>query len=578
MGPRYGEKLGHSGDHRQVASLAARATELQAAIMALPAAVALVLASPVLGRLLPDYRVGLAPLVWALPGVLLQSLALPPSQYLVAVDRQNRALFAVLIATGLALVGNHLALTYGYGLIGVAAATTVSYAAYFVLSAAISIWPDLDSADRFRYLAMLLLALVPTIGLAIVLEYLLPGLTSDWPIIVAKLVAVVAAWGASVRIGWQHGRWGEALRKKRDQGSGIGDQEEGDRGRGLGVGEQDVPVNQISRSPNLQISKPANPQSPIPNPSLSALESLCQKPDHRRIGNWMARRISRPAALRVTRVVAPWGVSANMATLIAWACSVAAAVAFGWGTTGGWLLGALLLQAWYLGDHVDGQLARLRGTASLDGVQLDYLMHHTVNLTLPLGIGWGLFAQSSQPLWLLGGLVWGLGLIGLGLHHDTRYKAFIQRLKSLEGTLQAVGGGACRRSPQPPVPRHPLRLTAWTARKLCETHVIMNLLGLLSLVQWTLGDRQLLTGRGYLLLSASVAAMMVVWTTVRSQRRHACEEEFAAWFRVPPDCELTFREGHWHVVPSSLPSPGPTSCPLAPVSRSSAPCSAQHSS
>lgn len=214
MGPRYGEKFGHSGDRQSVARLAARATELQAAVMALPAALALVLAAPVLGRLLPDYRTGLAPLVWLLPGVLLQSLALPASQFLVAVDRQNRALVALLIATGLAAGGNHLALTHGYGLNGVAASTALSYASYFALCVGISIWGDLSARERVRYLAMLGLALGPTLGLAIVLDYLLPGLTQSWLMTAAKLVAVLAAWGASVRLGWHHGHWRESLRRK----------------------------------------------------------------------------------------------------------------------------------------------------------------------------------------------------------------------------------------------------------------------------------------------------------------------------------------------------------------------------
>lgn len=216
-------------------------------------------------------------------------------------------------------------------------------------------------------------------------------------------------------------------------------------------------------------------------PSLAELERRCQKPDHRRVGNWMARRISRPAALRITRCIAPWAVSANAATLVAWACGAAAAAALAWGTLGGWLLGAGLLQLWYLLDHVDGQLARLRGTASLDGVQLDYLMHHTINLLVPLGIGLGLFARSAEPLWLLGGLVWGLALLLITLRHDARYKAFVRRLKRVRGQLHVCGGGGGRPEVQPPVPRHPLRLAAWTARKACETHVITNLLGVLAL-------------------------------------------------------------------------------------------------
>ncbi len=263
----------------------------------------------------------------------------------------------------------------------------------------------------------------------------------------------------------------------------------------------------------------------------------------------MARRITRPMALRVTRVVAPWGVTANAATLAAWGCGVAAAAAFAGGTVAGWLLGAGLLQAWYLLDHVDGQLARLRGTASLDGVQLDYLMHHTVNLLVPLGVGFGLFAADAEPLWLLAGLAWGVSLLMITLHHDARYKAFVGRLKRVRGRLHVHGGGGARPSPQPPVPRGVLRRLAWAARKACETHVIMNLLSLLAVGALLAGDAGLRAGRVYLALSAPLSAATAAWTLWRSQRRQSAEAEFAAWYRVPPGCDLTFSHGWWVVEP-----------------------------
>lgn len=284
--------------------------------------------------------------------------------------------------------------------------------------------------------------------------------------------------------------------------------------------------------------------APIP---LAELERRCQKPEHRRVGNWMARRISRPAALRVTCIVAVWGISANVATLAAWAMAVGAAAAFGWGSTAGWLLGAALLQLWYLLDHVDGQLARFHGTASLDGVQLDYLMHHTVNLLIPLGVGYGLFVRSAEPRWLLGGLVWGVSLLLIGLVHDARYKAFIQRLKRVRGRLEVVGGGGGRPQAQPPMPRRPRALAVWTLRKVCEMHVVMNVLSALSVLQWLASDTDMVVGRVWLALVAPAAVLLASATLVRSQSRHAAEAEFAAWFRAAPPCDLVFREGWWIV-------------------------------
>jgi len=301
---------------------------------------------------------------------------------------------------------------------------------------------------------------------------------------------------------------------------------------------------------------------------LPELELRCQKPDHRRLGNWMARRVSRPAALRITRVVAPWGISADLATLVAWGTGAAAAAAFGWGTVWGWILGAALLEFWYLLDHVDGQLARLRGTASLDGVQLDYLMHHTLNLLVPLGVGCGLLAATAQPLWAAGGLLWAVSSLLSTLHHDARYKAFIQRLKRLRGQLHVHGGGGGRaggwrsatghpqqahlgaRSAQPQPPARPLRLLAWIARKACEMHVVLNVLALVALGQLLAGDGQLLIGRVYLALMAPTAAAVAAWTIFRSQQGGSAEREFAAWFRVPPGHELVFCEGWWIVQPA----------------------------
>ena len=280
---------------------------------------------------------------------------------------------------------------------------------------------------------------------------------------------------------------------------------------------------------------------------VDELQRRCQKPDHRRVGNWFARRVSRPAALRITYVVAPWGLSANMATLWAWACGVAAAVMFGWGTLWAWVTAAALVQLWYLLDHVDGQLARLRGTASLDGVQLDYLMHHTVNLLVPLGVGFGLFIRSAEPLWLVAGTVWGVSLLLITLQHDARYKAFVKRLKRLRGELRVRGGGGGRPEAQPPVPRRTLSLVAWMLRKACETHVIMNLLGLLAVGQLLLGDTQLLAGRVYLVAMGPIALLVAVWTIARSQRNQSAEREFAAWYRAGPGDELTFANGWWTV-------------------------------
>jgi hypothetical protein len=95
-----------------------------------------------------------------------------------------------------------------------------------------------------------------------------------------------------------------------------------------------------------------------------------------------------------------------------------------------------------------------------------------------------------------------------------------------------------------------MRLLAWTARKACEMHVVLNVLALVALGQLLCGDRQLLIGRVYLGLMAPTAAAVAGWTILRSQRSGAAEREFAAWYRLPPGHELIFSDGWWIVQPA----------------------------
>jgi hypothetical protein len=289
------------------------------------------------------------------------------------------------------------------------------------------------------------------------------------------------------------------------------------------------------------------------HPTLTDFERRCQKPDHRRVGNWMARRLTRPLALRVTGLVLPWGVSAHMATFAAWAVALGAVACLGCGTMSGWIAGAILLQVWYLLDHVDGQLARYLGTESLDGAALDYLMHHTVNLLVPIGIGWGAAAGGAR-WWLLLGMAWGVALLLIALVNDVRYKAFIKRLKRLRGELRVIGGSGGRPSPPASLPARPLAAAAWLIRKACEPHVIMNLLGLIALTQWLLGDAGLLTGRTYLAAMGTLSPLLAALTIGRALRNETAEREFAAWFQPPLGHHIVFEDGWWRVAEDNVTS------------------------
>lgn len=273
----------------------------------------------------------------------------------------------------------------------------------------------------------------------------------------------------------------------------------------------------------------------------------CLKPDPERLGTWTARRLGRPAALCVTWVVVPLGMTANHATIGAMLAALGAVVSFGCGTSLGWLVGALLLPLWYLLDHVDGQLARWHRTASLDGTTVDYLMHHSVNLLLPIGLGYGLTLDLGSPLWCLVGILWGWGSLIFGLRHDARYKAFVQRLKLLHGELNVVGGGGGR----PEVgatPHHSLKhWLRWMALKVYEAHVVMGALLALAIVRVAAPQLGTWFAAVYLAAMALPAPLLAIRLVVRSFRNDEAEREFTLWYRVRETDSLEFRDGWWHV-------------------------------
>jgi len=276
----------------------------------------------------------------------------------------------------------------------------------------------------------------------------------------------------------------------------------------------------------------------------------------------MARRIVRPAALLITRPAIRLGVSADAATAVTWFTGIVAAVAISFPGLASAIVGVVLLQLWYLLDHVDGQIARYHGRASLDGTALDYLMHHTIHLTVPLAIGIGLMrgrlaaidsadaVADVLPLALLDlliGLAAGLLLMMLTLVHDVRYKAFITRLKRVHGRLQVEGGGGGRPEAQPALPRNPIKLFARLLRKICEMHVLMNVLTVMLPVAYLFPTWGIPTLRWSLAALAVTAALLFAKTILRDLHRRAAEEEFARWFQSPEGQTLIKREGWWYV-------------------------------
>ncbi len=237
-------------------------------------------------------------------------------------------------------------------------------------------------------------------------------------------------------------------------------------------------------------------------------------------------------------------------TLAALLTDGAAALAIATGSRAGFALGVGLAHLAFWLDHVDGQVARWRGTASLDGVYFDYLMHHAASLGLGFGLGYGLAARTGDPRWAASGFAIALGWAGLSLHNDCRYKAFFQRLKRETGAFRVEGGRGGRPSPPAQWPRRGRAALTWPAFKACEPHVVLIGLTGLALVAIVAPECWLALWRGGVRLMAGMAPALAFGRAARAVIRRAVEAEFALWFQPWPD-EPTPR--HAESLTGSLP-------------------------
>lgn len=271
-------------------------------------------------------------------------------------------------------------------------------------------------------------------------------------------------------------------------------------------------------------------------PTLEELRATAQKRRHREIGNWLARRVGRPSAIYGTWAAVRLGLSAHQVTFAALVAGLGGAAAIAGGGRIGFVIGVALGHLAFWLDHVDGQVARWRKTATLDGVYYDYIMHHVVNMALGFALGFGLAVRTGRLDWAAAGFAIALGWTALGLHNDCRYKAFIQRLKSASASYRVDGGAGGRPAPAPGWPRRGLGVVTYPAYKACEPHVVLlcltggALLAIASPGAWEWCWRVYVAGM------AVVAPLLGAARIQRAVTRGATETEFQTWFR-PLDYE-----------------------------------------
>ena len=151
-------------------------------------------------------------------------------------------------------------------------------------------------------------------------------------------------------------------------------------------------------------SKPGSAPAPV---TLRLLREVARKGGSASSDDpfWLSRLVYRKFTIYVTWLCVKLGVSSNVATLLSALAIFAAAVCYVVPSKAAWLVGALLVQAYFILDHVDGELARYetvhlgRTDSGTSGLFYDTCCH-AGELALVAAIGLRLFADLGAPWWV----------------------------------------------------------------------------------------------------------------------------------------------------------------------------------
>jgi len=220
-------------------------------------------------------------------------------------------------------------------------------------------------------------------------------------------------------------------------------------------------------------------------PGIKELSVQCQKPRYKEVGNWMVRTFLRDAAVPVTWLFLHTPVSANQITLLSAAVGLAGSLCLSMPGWGAFAAGALLLQAWYFLDHVDGQVARYRKENCLTGRFLDFMSHHLIHPSIVFFLGLGLDDAIGPRVAAAWSFSAALSVLLFNAVHDVKYKTFFERLaQEPRLTLRMPEPAESQSDPARGVlTRKMLRRTAAGIHKSVEVHVMMNTLTLAALIQ-----------------------------------------------------------------------------------------------
>jgi len=157
--------------------------------------------------------------------------------------------------------------------------------------------------------------------------------------------------------------------------------------------------------------------------SIKELREICQSVDREKGKLPLPVRFARKVSIYFTKLLLYTNITANQTTLLFIFIGLLSGLFFTLSNALYNLIGALLLQLWYIFDHVDGEVARYRRTASITGTYIDFLSHSIIHPYIFACITFGLY-NIFQNVTIFGfGFLASLSVLLIDAVEDCMYRA-----------------------------------------------------------------------------------------------------------------------------------------------------------
>lgn len=206
-------------------------------------------------------------------------------------------------------------------------------------------------------------------------------------------------------------------------------------------------------------------------PQLFKKENLCGR------GPFYGRRITHSMSPYLVYVCLKMGITPDQVTAFSMVLGWVASILFAIPSRTSVLLGALSLEACYVFDSVDGQLARMTGKCSKTGAFYDTLVNYLVHPLVFISIGLGQYRVTGNWIFMLCGTLSGLAYVWLGLMWEVRAHILWESQRSSEPSFKTD-----------PVKKEKRRSLARSffsfLHKLCTFPPVMNLISFTAVLEF----------------------------------------------------------------------------------------------